>query len=506
MLSGYVLIITIIVGLVTLVMKQRRRLKLPGPPRLPLVGNVLQMASTKVRRSDEVMASWAKQYGPVYSVNVFGKEWVLVGGYDEMYEVKVTKGRSFAGRHQWYRFGYVTYGFKDIILSDPTHPQWLPMRKTAFRALHQHGAGLNRIETVLAAMAKDFVEKATSYNGQAVDLRDDVYNFVAKVAVVMLIGRQPKEDDVLLIETKRFEILGREVLNPLASMEFDYFPWLRYFGHPMWKNLQELCALRDSLWEKLWTESQLTYSSEEATCMVHSIAQLLDEKSQFYEPTVDMEHAKSLFFDLVGGSIATTNNFAYALPNILMHYPHVLSKLRDEIDHVIGFDRPPSIFDREAMPYASATVYELLRFGSMVAVTGHVTLEDTSIGHVSLPAGTSVISSISALHYDEAFWGDPKTFRPDRFLDDSGSLLPPDDPHRKHLLPFGAGTRVCVGEVFAIKRLFIFATSLVQAFDLEPAGNMVPCDHASLKEGFVLSHQPYTIKLIPRKNIAYLNN
>ena len=65
MLFGYVLIITVCVGLVTLLMKQRRRLKLPGPPRLPLVGNVLQMVTTKTRRSDEVMASWTKQYGPV---------------------------------------------------------------------------------------------------------------------------------------------------------------------------------------------------------------------------------------------------------------------------------------------------------------------------------------------------------------------------------------------------------------------------------------------------------
>ena len=507
MLSGYVLIITIVVGLVTLVMKQRHRLKLPGPPRLPLVGNVLQMGTTKVRRSDEVLADWTKQYGPAYTVNVFGTEWVFVGGYDEIYEVMITKGRSFAGRHKWYRYGYATYGFKNIVLGDPMQPQWLPMRKTAFRALHQHGAGLNRIETVLAAMAKDFVGKTTSYNGKPIDLRDDVYNFVAKVAVVMFVGRQPEDDDVLLIETKRFEELAREVLNPISGIEFDYFPWLRFFGHPMWKKLLEVCALRDSLWEKLWSESQQTYSPEgEATCMMHFIAQLLDKYSQFYEKTMNIEHAKGLFFDLVGGSIATTNNFAYALPNILLHNPDVLRKLREEIDHVIGFDRSPSIFDRDAMPYASATIYELLRFGSLVAAMGHVTLEDTSIGDIPLPAGTPVICLINALHYDEAFWRDPKVFRPERFLDDSGNLLPPDDPHRKRLLPFGAGTRVCVGEVFAIRRLFIFATSLVQAFDLEPADKMVQSDYASWKDGIILSPKSYTIKLIPRKRIGYSKN
>ena len=500
MLFGCVLVFTICVGLVTLLMKQRRRLKLPGPPRLPMVGNVLQMMTTEACRSDEVMANWAKQYGPIFTVNVCGKEWVLVSGCDEIYEVMVTKGRSFAGKIQRYRFGYVTNGFKDIILGNPTYPQWLPMRKTAFRALHQHGAGLNRIETVLATMMKDFIKKMTSYNAKQVDLRDDVYNFVAKVAVVMLVGRQPEDDDVLLIETKRFDELGREVLNLTTHMEFDFFPWLRYLGHPMWKKLVELRALRDSLWEKLWSESLQTYSlNDETSCMMHAIAHLLDKNSQFYESSIDMEHARSLFFDLIGASIATTNNFAYALPNILLHNPDVCRKLRDEIDHVIGFDRQPSIFDRDAMPYASATIYELLRFGSMTPIAARVTLENTSIGQVLLSPDIPVICLIGALHNDETFWGDPKAFRPERFLDDSGNLLPPDNPHRKHLLPFGAGHRVCVGEVFAIKRLFIFATSLVQAFDLEPADEMVPCDNASLMDGVILSPKSYNVKLIKRK-------
>ena len=181
-----------------------------------------------------------------------------------------------------------------------------------------------------------------------------------------------------------------------------------------------------------------------------------------------------------------------------MHYPDVLVKLREEVDQMIGFDRPPNIFDRDSMPYTKATIYELMRFGSMVPVLGHVTLEDTSIGRVPLPAETPVICLVSALHHDESFWGDPKTFRPERFLDDNGDIIPAEDPRRKRLLPFGAGNRVCVGEAFAMKRLFIFVATLVQAFDLESAGDDVPCGYDSFIDGVVLSPQSYSVKLIPR--------
>ena len=506
MFSYYLLVISTIVGFVTLLLRRRRYSNLPGPPGLPFVGNALQMKTTRARRTDEIMTSWAKQYGPIYKVSVFGRELIVVSGCDEVYEVMIKKGRSFAGRNQYYRFNHVVLGSKDIAMGDPTQPQWLILRKTAFRALHQHGIGLNRIEAVLVDAAKDFVKRMTLYNNTAVDLRDDVHNFIAKVGVIMFVGRKPEDDDILLIEIKRLVELIREALSPTSGIELDYFPWLRFFGHPLWKKVQELCAVRDSLWEKLWSESQRTYTSEgEAKCIMHAIAQLLDKNSQFYESTIDIEYAKSLFFDLAGGSVSTTSNVVYALPNILLHYPDVLRKLRDEIDQIIGFDRSPSIFDRDSMPYACATIFELLRYISLLPATDRVTLEETFLGKMLLPVGKSLLCHITALHYDESFWGDPKVFRPERFLDDNGNLLPPENPRRKRLLPFGAGPRVCIGEGFALKRLFIFTTSLIQAFDLEPAEKMVPCDHSSLNDGTMLSPQSYTLKLIPRKSANFSN-
>ncbi len=114
-------------------------------------------------------------------------------------------------------------------------------------------------------------------------------------------------------------------------------------------------------------------------------------------------------------------------------------------------------------------------------------------------AGTVVIPLACFLHHDEKFWGDPLVFRPERFLDNAGKLLSADHPNRKHLVPFGAGSRSCVGEVFAHKRLFIFTASLVQAFDLKPGDVKVSCDPGDYEEGIILAQKPYTARLIPRQ-------
>ncbi|ELT91469.1 hypothetical protein CAPTEDRAFT_37977, partial [Capitella teleta] len=66
------------------------------------------------------------------------------------------------------------------------------------------------------------------------------------------------------------------------------------------------------------------------------------------------------------------------------------------------------------------------------------------------------------MHLEEDFLGDPHAFRPERFLDDAGNVVSASHENRKHLMPFGAGTRVCVGEILGIGRLFLLLATVAQ--------------------------------------------
>ncbi len=102
--------------------------------------------------------------------------------------------------------------------------------------------------------------------------------------------------------------------------------------------------------------------------------------------------------------------------------------------------------------------------------TTHSPVRDTAIpGYGVIPKGTIMMINTWALHHDESFWKDPEAIRPERFLDEEGQLLPPDHPNRKHVLPFGAGPRVCLGEVFARTRLFLWTTAVVGRYRIRLA-------------------------------------
>ena len=158
------------------------------------------------------------------------------------------------------------------------------------------------------------------------------------------------------------------------------------------------------------------------------------------------------------------------------------------------------------MPYTQATVLELLRFSSIVPLgIPHTAMCDTTVKGYTIPAGTEVMANLWELHHDEKFWDKPFEFCPERYLDPSGDLVDASHENRRHTMPFGAGPRVCVGEVLARTRLFMFIATTAQMFEIKLAGSAdVSCDPRDYEHGGVLSPKDYEIQAVCRNNTLFL--
>lgn len=58
---------------------------------------------------------------------------------------------------------------------------------------------------------------------------------------------------------------------------------------------------------------------------------------------------------------------------------------------------------------------------------------DLPQGH-RIPANTVVLNNLYSVHMDPDYWGDPETFRPERFINPDGSLR-----REERLITFGKG-------------------------------------------------------------------
>jgi cytochrome P450 len=178
---------------------------------------------------------------------------------------------------------------------------------------------------------------------------------------------------------------------------------------------------------------------------------LLQARHEDGRPMSDEELRDELMTLLVAGHETTATALAWAIEALARH-PHVLVRLRDEIDR--GEDA-----------YLDAVVKETLRLRPVVALVLRRLTEPMEIGGRTLPAGVSVAPCIYLLHRRPDLYPDPRAFRPERFLERPAGTYT--------WIPFGGGVRRCLGASFAQFEMRVVLRELVARLDLAP-GSLRP--------------------------------
>jgi cytochrome P450 len=85
---------------------------------------------------------------------------------------------------------------------------------------------------------------------------------------------------------------------------------------------------------------------------------------------------------------------------------------------------------------------------------------DVTLAGQRVPALLSVNYSSWATHHLPDLWPDPETFSPDRFLPEQIAARP-----KGAYVPFGAGSRTCLGKRFGEMELRALAITLLSRFE-----------------------------------------
>lgn len=176
--------------------------------------------------------------------------------------------------------------------------------------------------------------------------------------------------------------------------------------------------------------------------------------------TDEQIHAHALTF-LLAGHETTALLLAWCW-DMLAHHPSAQSILQVEVDSVLG-DRFPTSDDIQKLTYTRAIVKETLRMRPPAWAMGREAVQDCEIGGQRIPAGSTIIMSQWVTHHDSRFYDAPLQFRPERWFDLDGASLP-----RYSYFPFGGGTRVCIGEHFAMTEAIAVMAIIARRWSVLP--------------------------------------
>jgi cytochrome P450 len=145
---------------------------------------------------------------------------------------------------------------------------------------------------------------------------------------------------------------------------------------------------------------------------------------------------------------------------LLARNPGVEHELVAELRTVLG-DRPATAADYPRLEYTQAVVRESLRLYPPVWALARIAQADYVLGDVTVPGGSTIVTSQWVVQHAGEHWSDPLAFRPQRWLDGSASA-----PGTS--FPFAMGGRMCIGERFAMLEAVLALATFARDWHVEP--------------------------------------
>ncbi len=440
---------------------------LSGPRGIPFFGNGFQIDRHRLMLS---FHSWAKTYGGLYRIRlpVCG-DTIVVSHYQDIRNVLIDRGNEFAGRMHNGRVKHLEFDVAVTTLQpDDT---WRHIRKLSHRYLKQFGDGMSRLERNLLENADYMLERLGATAGNPVNTLDIIRETALRSISVLLLGRGLNPEHPLHGMLLKYErsVTDFEEMS-LGTLLVDLCPALMYLPLPVSKEMWEFKQFQNECWEKI----KELISESETESLSQILLQSVSSQTAKRPLPLEEKHAKMASMTLIFAGVGTTSRAVHFIVNTLAFRQDMQQKAYSEIVDVLRDEgiRRVSVACRSKMPYLRATILECIRVFTVTPVGGipHVAVRDVNLpGRGVIPKGTVAMINLWTLHHDETFWKDPDVIRPERFLDNDGQLVPPDHPNRKHTMPFGAGPRVCLGEVFAMTRIFLWVAAVIHEFQIMPS-------------------------------------
>jgi cytochrome P450 len=249
-------------------------------------------------------------------------------------------------------------------------------------------------------------------------------------------GAEGREfDDLRALLPKMVELGSRLAAVPIPKFRGRFGPWARFFA--MRREYDRVIA-------RLVAKTRQTGDLGERDDV---LAMMLQSRYEDGSPMTGQEIADQLLTLLAAGHETTATTLAWTVERLRRH-PDVLAALVAEGD--AGGKR-----------LREATLIEVQRTRPVIDLVGRKVKADAlELGRWVVPKGYGILVSIGLIHDDDAVFPGAARFDPHRFVGARPDLY--------EWIPFGGGTRRCIGAAFATMEMNVVLRTVLRDVTLEP--------------------------------------
>ncbi|KAF8629383.1 hypothetical protein AX17_005679 [Amanita inopinata Kibby_2008] len=474
----------------------RARLPLPpGPPKLPLLGHLLQIPTGGPVW--ETWAQWGNKYGSdIIHIEVPGASVVVVNSLHVAKELFEKRSSIYSSRPRFPMAGeLVGWGWQFTIME--YCQRWRDQRRMFTQYFHPSKIGdfqplLRRHANMLLQRTLDAPENLVNH----------YRHIMASMAISLAYGIKisPSGDPHIQLAEKALDGFGKAATP--GTFLVDMLPILKHVPSFMPGAGFKRKAAEWRLWMEEFVHAPFVAAQkeiEEGVAEPSLTSHYLENTDGSGMSAEYVRNVKEIAATVFTAGSHTTASVLLSFTLAMVLYPEVQKKIQGELDRIVDQGRLPDFGDEESLPYLVATIKETLRWipTTPVALPHSVTEDDVYEGY-HIPKGSTVIGNVWAMLHNTAHYEEPTSFRPERFLKD-GKLDPRAvDPVD---IAFGFGRRACPGVHIALAMTFICSASLLSAFDIckavDSEGNTVEPSTKSV-HNIVGQPEPFKCSFVPR--------
>jgi cytochrome P450 len=303
------------------------------------------------------------------------------------------------------------------------------------RRLAQPSFRLNRIASYSSVMREELeAEMDTWRPGGVVELNDALHAVTARVGAKVLLSTTVDGTDM---DTVLHDL--PIVMDGMYKRVVAPFSVVHKLPTPDNRRFETARARLDALVNRIITEAR--QSGTDDGDLMSGLLAARDEETG--DALSDVEVHDMVMNFLAAATETTATALCWAM-YLLNNHPECEAQLHEEADRLVG-DRPLGYDDLPNLEYTGRVITEVLRLYPPGWMMTRIVTSDTELGGHKIPAGTILIYSSYALQRDERLFEDAERFDPDRWLPERAKQIPSGS-----MIPFGSGSRKCIGDNFAI--------------------------------------------------------
>jgi cytochrome P450 len=395
-------------------------------------------------RPFDFFTALADQYGELVEVRLGDRLFYVVNEPDLIRDILVTRGASF---EKFPRIARTQGLFGDGLLTseEPVHLRQRRLVQPAFHRDRILGYG----RTMVAA-AQELV--SSWRDGAEVDVPAAMNHLALDIVCRTMFGVDSRAES---------RAVGEALETVLRMLNHLVMPWgslLMALPFPSTRRYQAALRELDEIVYRMIRERRRTGEDR------GDLLSMLLAAQENGVGMDDLQLRDEVMTIFVAGHETVANGLAWAW-YLLGRHADATARLERELNEVVGA-RAPEPEDYPRLTYTEQVWSESMRLYPPVWILGRRALEPYTFSGGSAAPGAVFLVCMQALHRREALWTDPQAFRPERW---EGGIR-----HRFGYLPFGAGSRLCIGERYAWMEGVLVLATIAQQWRLHALDDAAP--------------------------------